>query len=82
MLLIKGIPNIYLKVPIAKNWHFRSFDFVSLKNWSQDQFLGSPTHADITEFPNFLLQIKIQRSGSKTECNFSIILILKGIMTF
>ena len=31
---------------------------------------------------NFLLQLKNQRPGSKTACTFSIILILKGIMTF
>ena len=33
-------------------------------------------------FWNFLLQFKNQRSGSKTVCGFSVILILKGIMTF
>ena len=33
-------------------------------------------------FKNFLLQLKNQRSGSKTVCVFSIILIFKGIMSF
>ena len=42
-------------------------------------FWGTPTHADIIEFPNFLLQLKNQRSGTKTVHGFSIILILKGI---
>ena len=41
----------------------------------------APTHADI-EFENFLLQLKNQWSGSKTVCDFSIILYFKGIMTF
>ena len=42
-------------------------------------FGGAPTHGDIIEFLKFLLQLKNQRSGSKTLCGFSIILILKGI---
>ena len=42
--------NIYLKVTIEKNWCFQNFDFISLKNLSTGQFLGAPTHADITEF--------------------------------
>ena len=37
-------------------------------------------HADINEFSDFLLQLKKQRSGRKTVCGFSII-ILKGVMT-
>ena len=37
--------NIHLKVIIEKN-----FDFPSLKNLLPGQFLGAPTHADITEF--------------------------------
>ena len=47
----------------------------------QVSFWGTPTHADIIEFSNFLLRPKNQRSGSKTVCGFSIVLILKGIMT-
>ena len=46
------------------------------------QFWVAPTHEDSTEFENFLFQHKNQRSGSKTVCSFSIILTLKGIMTF
>ena len=75
-LLSKGMSNIYLKVSI------KNFDFTGLKNLSQGQFWGAPTHAVITEFQNFLLKLKNQRSGSKTVCGFSIFLILKGIMTF
>ena len=37
---------------------------------------------DITEFSNFLLQLKNQKSGSKAVCGISIIFILKGIMIF
>ena len=46
----------------------------------QVYFYGAPTNADNTEFQNFLLQLK--KSGSKTVSGFSIILTLKGIMTF
>ena len=45
-------------------------------------FWGAPTHADIMDIWNFLLQLKNQRFGSKTVCGFSIIFILIGIMTF
>ena len=61
---------------------FQNFYFLGLKNLTPVSFLGAPTHADIIEFWNFLLQLKDQRSGSKTLCSFSIILILKGTMTF
>ena len=37
---------------------------------------------DIVEFSNFVLQLKNRRSVNKTVCGFSIILSLKGIMTF
>ena len=38
--------NIYLKVNIEAT----NFNFLDLKNLSQGQFLGAPTHADIIEF--------------------------------
>ena len=38
-------------------------------------FSRAPTRADIIEFRNVLLQLKNQRSGSKSMCGFSIILI-------
>ena len=59
-----------------------NFNILSLKRTSPNQFLGTPTHTDITEFSKFLLQLKNQRSGIKTVCSFSLILISKGIMTF
>ena len=67
--------NIYLKVTIDENCRSQNFNFLRLKN-----FLG--THVDIIELQKFLLQLKNQRTGSKTVCDFSIILILKGIMMF
>ena len=67
--------NIYLKVTIDENCRSQNFNFLRLKN-----FLG--THVDIIELKKFLLQLKNQRTGSKTVCDFSIILILKGIMMF
>ena len=73
---------IYLKVTIEKNWRSQNFDILGLNISHQVSFWGAPTHADIIEFSNFLLQLKNQKSGSKTVCGFSIILILKGIMTF
>ena len=30
-LISKGVPNIYLKVTIEKNWRSQNFDFLSLK---------------------------------------------------
>ena len=40
-LLNKGMSNIYLNVTIEKNWRSQNFDFLSLKNLSPGQFLGS-----------------------------------------
>ena len=40
-LLSNGIPNIYVKVTIEKNWYSLHFDFLSLKNLSPGQFLGN-----------------------------------------
>ena len=49
---------------------------VTRSNW------GAPTHAVITEFSNFFLQLKNQKSESKNLCGFSIILIFNGILAF
>ena len=76
-LVSKGMLNIYLKFTIETSSKLRLFEF---KNFVT--FWGAPTRADIIEFYNFLLQRKNQRSGSKSMCGFSIILVLKGIMTF
>ena len=48
----------------------------------QVSFWGTPTQAEIIEVSNLLLPLKNQKSGSKTEWGFFIILILKEIMTF
>ena len=75
--------NIYLKVTSEeKIWRSQNFDFLNLKNFSLSQFWGAATHEDIIEFQNFLLQLKNQRSERKIMPGFSVILILKRIMTF
>ena len=81
-LIIKGMSNIYLKITTEKKWRSQNFDFLSFKNLTPGQILGSFNIADIIEFKNLLLQLKNQRFGSKTLYGFYIILILKGIMTF
>ena len=40
-LLSKSLSNIFLKVTIEKNWRSQNFDFLSLRNLSPGQFLGS-----------------------------------------
>ena len=63
--------NIYLKATIEKKWRTQNFDFLSLKKVHlQVSFWGASTHADIIKFSNFLLQLRNQRSGSKTVCGF------------
>ena len=49
-LISKGIIVLISKLTIGRNWRSQNFDFLSLKNLSPDQFQGSPTNADITEF--------------------------------
>ena len=60
---------------------FSKLPFPMFKNSSPSHFWQAPTHTDITEFENFLLQLENQRSGSENVYGFFIILILKGIMT-
>ena len=74
--------NIYLKVTFEKNWRSQNFDFLGLKNCHQVSFWGAPIHTDIIKFSNFFLQLKNQRSGSKTLCGFSNILILSPCILF
>ena len=71
---------MYLKVTIEKKLLTHDFDFSSWKSFPPGQFGRTPTHADITEFSISLLQLKNQRSGSKTMCDFSIIYMLNAIM--
>ena len=40
---------------LRKGWRFQNLNFKSLKNSSLKK---APTHTDITEFQNFLLQLK------------------------
>ena len=69
--------NTFLKVNIEKKKCPQNFDFTK-----KHSIWGVPTHTDVIEFSNFLLQLKNQTSGSKPVCDFSIIFILKRIMTF
>ena len=59
----------------------QNFYFLGLKNLSPDPFLESPDSHRYNWILNFLLQLKNQSSKSKTVCDFSVILIFKGIMT-
>ena len=75
--------NIYLKVTIEKKWRTQIFNFVSLKGSSPALFLGeAPTHADIIEILNFLLQLTSSGLWAKVFGGFFIIFILKEIMMF
>ena len=65
--------NIYLKVTIET---FSKLRFSGFK-----KFVNSSVFEEL-QLTQISLQLKNQRSGSKTVCGFSIILILKGIMTF
>ena len=64
----------------TRNVISQNFNFLGLKSLSPSHVWGA--HTDIIEFQNVMLQFKNQTSGSKTACGFSIILILKGLMTF
>ena len=44
-------------------------------------YFKAPTPADIIEFSDFCLQFKNQIPGNEIVCGFSIVFILKGIMT-
>ena len=72
--------DVYSKVKIVKNWRSQNFNFLGLKNLSPGQFLeisNSRTHHWILR-----LLVATQRSGSKTVCSFSILLILNKINLF
>ena len=57
--------NIYVKLTIEER-RSQNFDFLGLKNLSPGHFWGAPTHEDIIEFENCLLDLKNQGSGSKS----------------
>ena len=75
--------NIYYKLILRRKIDvLKTSIFWVKKIWSPGKFWGAPTHEGTIEFSNFLLHHKNQRPMSKTMCGFSIILILKGIMTY
>ena len=65
-------------IAINKNWRSQNFDFSSLKNSPPGQFSASSNSGRYPWMLKFLLQIENYRSGS-SECDFCIILILKGV---
>ena len=65
--------NTYLKVTIEKNYFLKTTIFEVSKIRPQVSFWVPPTYC--------LLKLKNQRSESKSMRGFSVILILKGVMT-
>ena len=59
----KGMSNIYLKVTIEKKVTYSKLPFSKFKRFVSKL---------ITEYSNFLLQLKNQKPGSKTVCGFSV----------
>ena len=74
--------NIYLKVITEKKWHTQNFNFINLKSFSPSHFSGSCNSYIYYWIFKLLIATYKSESGSKTVYDFSIILILKGIMTF
>ena len=74
--------NIYLKFFIDT---FSKLRFSGFKKFITRSDFGEPqgTHSNASlNFKTLVMQPKNQRSGSRTMCGFSIIVILKGVMTF
>ena len=65
-------------IAINKNWRSQKFDFWCLKNSPPGQFSASSNSGRYPWMLKFLLPIENYRSGS-SECDFCIILILKGV---
>ena len=68
------MPNTFLKVTIETKKCTQNFDFTK-----KHSIWGAPTHTDVTEFSNFLLQLKNQRSGSKPGVTFLLFLFQKEL---
>ena len=82
-LLSKGMSNVYLKVTTEKKRRTRNFDFLSLKSLSSGHFLGScNSHRYHSIFKLLVCNLKIRGLRAKLCVAFSVIFILKGIMTF
>ena len=74
--------NTYIKVTIEKKRHTQNFSFLNLKSCLLIRFYGALNHADIIKFSSLLLQLKNHSFESKTGCGFSMIFVLKEIITF
>ena len=78
-LLSKGMSDIFLKVTIET---FSKLRFTGFKKFVTMSVFGELQLMEISlNFKTSCCNLKI-RSWNKTVCGFSIILILKGIMTF
>ena len=78
----EGMSKIYLKVTTEKKWHTQNFNIISLKSFSPGHFLESSNSYIYHWIFKLLVATYKSEPGSKTVYDFSIILILKGIMTF
>ena len=72
--------NTCLEFTIKEKLMFSKLEFFKFKKFVNRS--GFKVNSDIIEFQYFSLQLKIQRSRSKIVSGFSIILIMKRIMTF
>ena len=75
--------NIYLNTTIEENPRCQNFDFLSLKIFVSKSAFGEHQLTQISlNFKISCCNLKIRDLGGKSVCDFPIILILKGIMTF
>ena len=70
--------NIYLKVTTEKNWCSQNFDFLSLKNVSPGQFLGSSNSHRSPNFKTSCCNLKMMDLGAKLCVAFLLFYQLKS----
>ena len=74
--------NIYVKVTFEKKWRTQNFDFLILKRSSPDQFLGSSNLYLYNWIFKIFVATEISEVWEQNCIWFSIIFILKEIMTY
>ena len=68
--LSQRMSNIYLKGTIEKKWRSLKFGFCKFKKFVSESIFGELQLTQTSlNFENFLLELKNQRSGSKTVCH-------------
>ena len=68
--LSQRMSNIYLKGTIEKKWRSLKFGFCKFKKFVSESIFGElQLTQTLLNFENFLLELKNQRSGSKTVCH-------------